>query len=99
MPRARFGPVLSVFSSPGAGLLWGLGVALLLWLALPAGLLPLLSSGPQMPMLDAARAHLPELVAYLLLFGLPVGLALERWSVCVRRQNRHARLLAWPARW
>jgi hypothetical protein len=28
--------------SPGAGLLWGLGYALLLWLAGPAGLFPLL---------------------------------------------------------
>jgi len=76
MTPVRFRSLLSVFSSPGAGLLWGLGGALLLWLALPAGLLPLVNGGPQMPMLDAARAHFSELVAYLLCLGLPIGLGL-----------------------
>ncbi len=69
--------------SPGAGLLWGLGYAFLLWLAGPAGLFPLLGGSgaasaevSAMGMLDTARAHFPELIAYLLLFGLPLGLAL-----------------------
>ena len=62
--------------SPGAGLLWGLGYALLLWLAGPAGLFPLLDGARAMGMLDTARAHFPELVAYLLCFGLPLGLTL-----------------------
>ncbi len=65
--------------SPGAGLLWGLGYALLLWLAGPAGLFPLLggSGGASaMGMLDTARARFPELVAYLLCFGLPLGVTL-----------------------
>ncbi len=63
--------------SPGAGLLWGLGYALLLWLAGPAGLFPLLGGGASaMGMLDTARAHFPELVAYLLCFGLPLGVTL-----------------------
>ncbi|MCA1718959.1 MAG: hypothetical protein LC781_19735, partial [Actinobacteria bacterium] len=62
--------------SPGAGLLWGLGYALLLWLAGPAGLFPLLGGARAMGMLDTARAHFPELVAYLLCFGLPLGLTL-----------------------
>ncbi|MCA1673359.1 MAG: hypothetical protein LC799_14565, partial [Actinobacteria bacterium] len=65
--------------SPGAGLLWGLGYALLLWLSGPAGLFPLLGGAgeaPAMGMLDTARAHFPELVAYLLCFGLPLGLTL-----------------------
>jgi uncharacterized membrane protein YagU involved in acid resistance len=62
--------------SPGAGLLWGLGYALLLWLAGPAGLFPLLGGRQAMGMLDVARAHFPELVAYLLCFGLPLGLTL-----------------------
>ena len=67
---------------PGAGLLWGLGYALLLWLAGPAGLFPLLgaigggSGAPVMGMLDTARDHFPELVAYLLCFGLPLGLTM-----------------------
>jgi uncharacterized membrane protein YagU involved in acid resistance len=90
MPTARLGPVFSVFSSPGAGLLWGLGGALLLWLTLPAGLLPLLNGGPQMPMLDAARAHFPELVAYLLYLGLPVGLAIGTFA-SLRAPAQHVR--------
>ncbi len=64
-------------ASPGAGLLWGLAYAFLLWLAVPAGVLPLLSGEmPDMGMLDAARAHFPELVAYVLCFGAPLGLVL-----------------------
>jgi len=65
--------------SPGAGLLWGLGYALLLWLAGPAGLFPLLGAAggaSAMGMLDTARAHFPEHVAYLLCFGLPLGVTL-----------------------
>ena len=63
--------------SPGAGLLWGLGYALLLWLAGPAGLFPLLGGGASaMGMLDTARSHFSELVAYLLCFGLPLGVTL-----------------------
>src|ERR671923_1598614 len=53
--------------SPGAGLVWGLGYAFLLWLAIPAGILPVTMGGmPEMGMLDAARAHFPELVAYVI---------------------------------
>jgi uncharacterized membrane protein YagU involved in acid resistance len=63
-------------TSLGAGLLRGLGYVLLLWLLGPAGTFPLLvGSMPSSHMLDAARAHLPELFAYLLCFGLPLGLA------------------------
>jgi uncharacterized membrane protein YagU involved in acid resistance len=62
--------------SPGAGLLWGLGYAFILWLAIPAGILPVVMGGmPAMGMLDTARAHFPELVAYVLCFGVPLGLA------------------------
>ena len=63
--------------SPGAGLLWGLGYALLLWLVGPAGLFPFLSGAmPEMGMLDAARAHFSELFAYFFCFGVPLGLML-----------------------
>jgi uncharacterized membrane protein YagU involved in acid resistance len=67
-------------TSPGAGLLWGLGYALLIWLIGPAGVFPFVGvGGPAMPamgMLDAARAHFPDLVAYVLCFGVPLGLTL-----------------------
>ena len=57
----------------GSGLIWGLGSAFLLWLAVPTGLLPLLQGAASMGMLDEARAHFPELVAYILFFGFPLG--------------------------
>jgi uncharacterized membrane protein YagU involved in acid resistance len=67
--------------SPGAGLLWGLGYAFLLWLAIPAGVLPVaMGDMPDMGMLDAARAHFPELVGYVLCFGMPLGVALGSWG-------------------
>jgi len=67
--------------SPGAGLLWGLGYSFILWLAVPAGIVPVLMGGmPSMGMLDTARAHFPELVAYVLCFGTPLGVALGTWG-------------------
>lgn len=67
--------------SPGAGLVWGLGYAFLLWLAIPAGILPVLMERmPEMGMLDAARHHFPELIAYVLCYGLPLGVALGAWG-------------------
>ncbi|BCL83732.1 hypothetical protein ccbrp13_61970 [Ktedonobacteria bacterium brp13] len=59
--------------SVGSGLIWGLGSAFLLWLAVPMGILPFLQGTAHMGMLDEARAHFPELVTYLLCFGLPLG--------------------------
>lgn len=67
--------------SPGAGLVWGLGYAFLLWLAIPAGILPVLFERmPEMGMLDAARHHFPELIAYVLCYGLPLGVTLGVWG-------------------
>ena len=77
-----FGLAFSLFfshraTSPGAGLIWGLGSALLLWVMIPAGILPMLAgSSRSMGMLSDARAQFPELVAYLLCLGMPVGVAL-----------------------
>jgi uncharacterized membrane protein YagU involved in acid resistance len=63
-------------TSPGAGLLWGLAYSLLLWLAGPASSLTRLHASQDTQMLDVARAHFPELVGYLLIFGAPLGLVL-----------------------
>lgn len=60
--------------SPGAGMLWGIAYALLLWIALPAGLAA--RAAGQTEMFSAARDHFPELVAYLVCFGAPLGIAL-----------------------
>jgi uncharacterized membrane protein YagU involved in acid resistance len=65
--------------SAGAGLVWGLGYAYLLWLAGPAGLFAL-GHAARMGMLATARTHFPELVGYLLCFGVPLGLTLGFWG-------------------
>jgi uncharacterized membrane protein YagU involved in acid resistance len=67
--------------SPGAGLLWGFGFAFLLWLVGPAGLFALLEGGDGMGMLATTRAVFPELVGYVLCFGLPIGLAQGTWGL------------------
>lgn len=88
---AVYGFVFALFAapravSPGAGLLWGLGYAFILWLAIPAGIVPVLMGGmPAMGMLDTARAHFPELIAYVLCFGTPLGVALGTWAALTNR--------------
>jgi uncharacterized membrane protein YagU involved in acid resistance len=58
-------------------LIWGLGFASLVWLLIPAGLIPLFNGmAHSTKMLIGARSRFPELVAYLVLLGMPVGLTL-----------------------
>jgi uncharacterized membrane protein YagU involved in acid resistance len=82
---ALYGMVFAILTgeratSPGAGLLWGLAYAFILWLALPAGIIPVLMGRmAAMGMLDTARGHFHELVAYLLCFGTPLGLVVGTW--------------------
>jgi hypothetical protein len=88
---ALFGLAFGLFfahrtTSSGAGLIWGLGGAFLLWLVLPAGLLPLLASpGHGMAKLADAREQFPTLVACLICLGMPVGVAL---GVCGSLRGR-----------
>ena len=81
-------------TSLGAGLIWGVGSALLLWVMIPAGILPMLAgSSRSMGMLSDARARFPELVAYLLCLGMPVGVALGvRGTLCSRAGQLQFRL-------
>jgi hypothetical protein len=75
--------------TPGAGLLWGLGYVLILWLAIPAGIVPVfMGRMPAMGMLDTARAHFPELIAYLLCYGTPLGLTLGTWGMRKKERER-----------
>ena len=80
-----FGGVFGLFfaqraTSPGAGLIWGLAASFLLWLLIPAGLVPLLSgAGSSLMMLQDARNHFSELVAAQLCLGMPVGVVLGVW--------------------
>ncbi len=82
--------------SPGAGLLWGLSYALLLWLAGPVGLFPLLGGASAMAMLDTTRTHFAELVAYLLCFGMPLGLVLGTLGAITRSQPDQPNPFSWP---
>src|SRR5262249_48507601 len=74
-----FGLAFSLFfarraTTPGAGLIWGLGGALLLWFVVPTGIdVLLLRSAPSMAVLNDAQARFPQLVAYLVCLGMPVG--------------------------
>lgn len=75
-----FGLAFSLFfakraTSPGAGLIWGLASALLLWFVVPAGM-DLLSARASGSMLSDAQERFPQLVAYLVCLGMPVGVVL-----------------------
>ena len=64
-------------TTPGAGLIWGLGAALFLWFAMPAGIdLLLLRSASSGAMLSEAQMRFPRLVAYLVCLGMPVGVVI-----------------------
>ena len=64
-------------SSTGSGLLWGLGYALLLWLAVATVTLPLVGAGvTSLGQLRTNRDNFPDLVGYMLCFGAPLGLVL-----------------------
>ena len=75
-------------TTPGAGLIWGLGFAFVLWLAVPVGLLSATADGMHgMGMIDAARARFPQLVAYVLCFGTPLGIGLGTWGTLRREEG------------
>jgi uncharacterized membrane protein YagU involved in acid resistance len=86
-----FGAVFALFfakraTNPGAGLIWGLALAVLVWIVFPAGIFPLFSSanGPN-TMLSDARDRFPQLVAFVLCLGMPAGLAMGLWGQRHRR--------------
>src|SRR5215469_1360745 len=67
-------------TSPGAGLIWGLAAALLLWIVVPAGILPLRHASHSKGMLTDAQASFPQLVGFLICLGMPVGVTLGTWG-------------------
>ena len=78
---ALFGAAFGLFfshraTSPGAGLIWGVAAALLLWIVGPAGILPMRHGGHPMGMLSDARAKFPQLVGFMICLGMPVGITL-----------------------
>jgi hypothetical protein len=88
---ALFGGALGFFffrraTSPGAGLIWGVAAALLLWIVGPAGILSLRGASHSMGMLDEARVHFPQLVAFTICLGMPVGVTLGTWEALHSRR-------------
>jgi uncharacterized membrane protein YagU involved in acid resistance len=76
-------------NTPGAGLIWGLGGALLLWFVIPTGLeLLALRSASSEAMLNDAQARFPELVADLVCLGMPVGMVLGVCEVLRGKQSQ-----------
>ncbi len=81
-----FGLAFAIFfakraTSPGAGLIWGLAFAFLVWIVIPAGSVLLFSrsTGSQRMLIDA-REQFPQLVSFLICFGMPVGVSLGIWG-------------------
>ena len=94
-----FGLVFGLFfskraTSPGAGLIWSLGFAFFVWIAVPAGLGHLLSGNRHAEsMFGDAQHHFPYLVAYLVCLGMPVGLVL---GICgAIRGNTNQSAFSW----
>ena len=64
-------------TSPGAGLIWGLGSSFLLWILTAGGFFQFVATTGRFAMrLEDAQGHFAELVAYVLCLGMPVGLGL-----------------------
>lgn len=79
---AAFGVCFGLFfarraNTPGAGLIWGISTAFLLWILIPAAIRPFLAGLQHSnEMLNDVRDHFPDLVAYLVFLGLPVGVSI-----------------------
>src|SRR5215471_7134599 len=73
-------------TSPGAGLIWGVAAALLLWIVGPAGILPMRHAGHPMGMLSDAQANFPQLVAFMICLGMPVGITLGTLGLSYSRR-------------
>jgi uncharacterized membrane protein YagU involved in acid resistance len=77
-----FGLAFSLFfarraTTAGAGLIWGLGSALLLWFVVPTGVdVLLLRPASSEAMVNSAQARFPQLVADLVCLGMPLGVVL-----------------------
>jgi hypothetical protein len=64
-------------TSAGAGLIWGLAAAFLMWVTVPAGIMPLIKGRTHsMGALADASYQFPSLVAYMVCLGMPVGILL-----------------------
>jgi uncharacterized membrane protein YagU involved in acid resistance len=76
-------------TSPGAGLIWGLGSSFFLWILTAGGFFHLAAiTGRSAMMLQDAQVRFPELVGDLLCIGMPVGVGLGiRGAIRTSRLN------------
>jgi hypothetical protein len=64
-------------TTPGAGLVWGLGSSFLLWILTSGGFFHFVATTGRSAMtLQNAQGHFSQLVAYVLCLGMPVGVGL-----------------------
>jgi uncharacterized membrane protein YagU involved in acid resistance len=96
---ATFGLAFGLFfarraTSPGAGLIWGLGSSFLLWILTAGGFFHFVeATGRSGMMLQDAQGHFSQLVAYVLCLGMPVGVGLGvRGGL---RSSRPGKKFAW----
>jgi uncharacterized membrane protein YagU involved in acid resistance len=96
---ATFGLAFGLFfarraTSPGAGLIWGLGSSFLLWILTAGGFFHFVeTTGRSGMMLQDAQGHFSQLVAYVLCLGMPVGVGLGvRGGL---RSSRPGKKFAW----
>lgn len=95
---ALFGLIFGLFfakraTSAGAGLIWGSALATLAWIIVPAGIMPMLAGAGSRVFLSDARDRFPQLVAFVLCLGMPVGLAVGVWG------GLHAKIVQARFRW
>src|SRR5260370_2433854 len=65
-------------TSPGAGLIWGLGSSFLLWILTAGGFFIFVATAGRFALsVQDAPGHLAELVDYVLSLGIPVGVGLR----------------------
>src|SRR5260370_30080727 len=94
-----FGVAFSLFfarraTTPGAGLVWGLGSSFVVWLVVTGGCFNLaVSVRNSALMLQDAQGHFSELVGYVLCLGMPVGVGLGRRGAI--RRSRLTTSFAW----
>jgi len=89
-----------VSKTPGAGLMWGISAALLLWFLIPAGIQPV-AGGLQHSnaMLQDAREHFSNLVGYLIFLGLPVGVVIGSERAILSQREAKGLTSYWGRAW
>src|SRR6266446_4679033 len=81
-------------TSPGAGLIWGLGSSFLLWILTAGGFFQFVATTGHFKMrIKGAQGHFAELVGYVLCLGRTVGLGLGIIVAC--RKTTPEKKFAW----